>query len=109
LAHQEAVSSLEVSGLRFWALGDGAAVPPVERQRVLIAIRMGTRPLIDRDRKLPKHCVVTLRLQEERFEICWADADRIQHADMTQLAARAEGVDGFGRYREMCSDVPYTQ
>jgi len=22
---------------------------------------------------------------------------------------RAEDVDGFGRYREMCSDVPYTQ
>jgi len=41
-----------------------------------------TRPLIDRDRKLSQHCVVTLRLHEERFEICWADVDRIQHADM---------------------------
>jgi len=48
---------------------------------------MGTRPLLDRDRKATEALRRHILLQEERFEICWADADRIQHADMTQFAA----------------------
>ncbi len=69
-------------------------------------------PLTDGNRNLSAHCVVALGLQES-FEICRADADRIQHADAMQLAARAEHGAAIGhgedqvrrrrlhRYREM--------
>ncbi len=103
-------AGLRLNGLRWqapfgeWA-DSGFTSAGLRAVCVLIAIRLGTRPLIDRDRKLSKRCVVTSRLQEERFEICWADADRIQHADMTQIAARAEHVDGLGRNREVLGDL----
>ena len=43
------------------------------------------------------------------LEVFWSHADRVEHPDMTQLAPRAEGVDGFRGYREVCGDFPYTQ
>jgi len=45
----------------------------------------------------------------ECIDIRWSDPDRVEHADVSQSALRAESVDGFRRYREVCSDVPYTQ
>ena len=48
-------------------------------------------------------------MNHECVEILSRHTDSVQHADVSQLALRAEGVDSFRRHGEACSDVPYSQ